>query len=279
MKTNYHTHTVFCDGKAEAVCFVEEAIRQNVSALGFSAHAPVNFPTSWTINPSRLDAYYSEIQRLKKEYAGQLEIYCGLEADFIPNILGEIQPLYAGYDWDYIIGSVHFLGTRPNGRHWCIDGSNEEFREGWHELMGNDPLQPVRTYFENTREMIRVMQPDIIGHIDKLKIQYRPDCIIPENHPFYREQMMLTLEETASLGCIIEISTRGLQKKQTEDFFPGKWVINEMRRMGIPVTISSDAHSPDALCWGFDMAEEALKEAGYRNVMVLKGGKWQERPL
>ncbi len=279
LKTNYHTHTIFCDGRAEAVCYVEEAVKQGVSSLGFSAHAPVNFPTSWTINPSRVGVYHAEIHRLKEKYIDQLDIHCGLEADFFPDILEQVQALYSGYNWDYMIGSVHFLDTRPNGQRWCIDGSNEEFRQGWRELTGNDPLEPIRKYFENTREMVRIMSPDIIGHIDKIKIQHRPDCLIPEDHPFYKEQLMNTLEEIASSDCIVEVSTRGIQKGQTEDFFPSWWVIKEMRRLDIPVTISSDAHTPDTLCWGFDLAETALKEAGYRKVMLLKDGKWQERLL
>ncbi len=277
--TNYHTHTVFCDGRAEPVCYVEEATRKEMTALGFSAHAPVNFPTHWTINPMRVGVYHDEINRLKEVYAGQLDIYCGLEADFFPDISGEVRALYAGYSWDYIIGSVHFIGVRPNGQRWCIDGPHEDFLTGWYELTGNDPLLPIQRYFEYTREMARSMKPDIIGHMDKIKIQHRPDCLVHESHPFYRQQVMDTLDEIAASGCIVEVSTRGIQKGQTDDYFPSRWIIREMSQMGIPVTISSDAHSPDLLVWGFEEAEEMLKSTGYHAVMMLKNRKWVERPL
>ena len=279
MFSNYHTHTVFCDGQAEAVCFADMAVRLGMTSLGFSAHAPVTFPTNWTINPVRIGEYYGEIHRLKREYAGRLDIFCGLEADFFPDILPEVQALYSGYSWDYIIGSVHFIGVRQNGRRWCIDGPHEEFLEGWHELMDSDPVRPVREYFEITREMVRSMKPDVIGHVDKIKIQHRPDCIIPDTHPFFREQLMATLEEIAATDCIVEVSTRGIHKKQTADYFPSRWAIAEMQKMGIPVTVSSDAHTLDALIFGFDNAEIMLREVGYRNVMMLKEGKWVERPL
>ncbi len=279
IKTNYHTHTVFCDGRAEAVCYAEKAVEQGLSALGFSAHAPVVFPTSWTINPARVSEYYAEIQRLKKEYAGRTEIYCGLEADFFPDILEQTQALYADCQWDYVIGSIHFIGVRPNGQRWCIDGPHEEFREGWREVTGNDPLQPVQTYFEYTREMVRRMKPDIVGHLDKIKMQHRVDCIISDEHPFFKEQLMNTLEEIASSGCIVEINTRGIQKGQIDDFYPGCGVFREMRRMNIPVTLSSDAHSSHELTVHFDRASDALKEAGYRTFMALKNGIWEEFPL
>jgi len=279
MITNYHTHTVFCDGQFEPVCYVDEAIRQGMTSLGFSAHAPVNFPTGWTIIPERLCDYHSEIHRLKRNYADCLDIYCGLEADFFPDILSEVQSLYSGYRWDYIIGSVHFIGVRPNGRRWCIDGPHDEFLDGWRKIMDSDPLQPIQQYFEMTREMVRRMKPDIVGHIDKIKIQYRPDCMVPDTHPFFRAQLMATLEEIAATDCIVEVSTRGIQKGQTPDYFPGQWAIAQMQKMNIPVTVSSDAHAPYALTFGFERAENILRENGYRTVMMLKNGKWEERPL
>lgn len=279
IRTNYHTHTLFCDGKAEAVCFVEEAVRKNLSAIGFSAHAPVTFPTGWTINPLRVGEYHKEIHRLKNEYDGRPEIYCGLEADYFPDIFEDVQALYSGYQWDYIIGSIHFIGVYPNGQRWCIDGPHEDFLQGWIEIAGSDPLLPILRYFEYTREMVRVMKPDIIGHMDKIKIQYRPGCLVPETHPVYREQVMNTLEEIASSGCMVEINTRGIFKGQTDDFYPSRWVIEEMYKMHIPVTISSDAHTPDGLVAGFEQAEKTLKETGYKTIRVLKNNQWQERPL
>jgi len=273
--TNYHTHTVFCDGHAEAISFAEEALRQGISSLGFSAHAPVNFPTSWTIHPERVGDFYNEIHRLKHEYAGRLDIHCGLEADFFPDILSEVQALYSAYSWDYIIGSIHFIGVFPNGKRWCMDSTHEEFVEGWREIMNSDPFQPIRKFFEITRQMVREMKPDIIGHMDKIKMQYRPGCMVPDTHPFFREQVMATLEEIAATGCIVEVNTKG----QTSDFFPAKWTIAEMKKMGIPVTISADAHTPQALAYRFDQAEAMLRENGYRTVMMLKNGKWEERAL
>ena len=277
--TNYHTHTVFCDGRAEAVCFADEAVRQGLTSLGFSAHAPVNFPTSWTINHARLGAYYDEIHRLKSKYADNLDIYCGLETDYFPDIFSDVQSLYAGYQWDYFIGSIHFIGLRPDGRRWGIDGPHDEFLAGWRELTDCDPLLPIQHYFEATREMVRTMKPDIIGHMDKIKIQHRPDCMVPDTHPFFRSQVLATLEEIASTDCIVEVSTRGIQKEQTDDYFPGRWVIGEMRKMSIPVTISSDAHVPAMISYGFDQAAKVLRETGYQTVMMLKNGQWVEQSL
>ena len=273
--TNYHTHTVYCDGRAEPVCFAEEAVKLGLCSLGFSAHAPVNFPTSWTMNPVRIGEYNHVIQRLKEEYAGRLDIYCGLEADYFPDLMPEIKVLYAAHNWDYIIGSIHFIGVWPDGRRWCMDSTHEEFLEGWHGIMGGDPLRPIYDFFEITRKMVREMKPDIIGHLDKIKMQYREGCMVPDSHPFFRKQMMATLEEIAATNCIVEVNTKG----QTDDFFPGRWAFAEMKKMGIPVMINSDAHTSQALTYRFEQAEAMLRESGYRTVMMMKNGKWEERAI
>ena len=277
MIANYHTHTFFCDGQAEPVVFVEEAIRQGVGSLGFSAHAPVTFPTDWAIVPSRISQYHNEISRLKNEYAERIDIFCGMEADFFSDIMPSVQALYDGYTWDYIIGAIHFIGA--DGQLFCIDGPHEHFVEGWRNIMDSDPLFPIQTYFDVTRKMIREMKCDVIGHIDKIKIQSRPDCIIPYTHPFFRKQLMATLEEIASTDCIVEVNTRWIEKEPAKDFFPGRDVFSEMQKMRIPVTVSSDAHKPDEITYGFKLAETALYQAGYKTVMMIKNGKWEEKPL
>jgi histidinol-phosphatase (PHP family) len=52
-----------------------------------------------------------------------------------------------------------------------------------------------------------------------------------------------------------------------------------MKKMKIPVIISSDAHQPEELQAEFPRAAEALMAAGYRSSMVFADGKWHEAPI
>ena len=274
--TNFHTHTTFCDGHAEPVVFVEAALEQQVSVLGFSSHAPVSFINRWTMNPLRLRDYVAEIHRLKNLYAGQIDLHCGLEVDYFPDVLTSCQALYEEVPLDYKIGAVHFIGTYPDGMHWCIDGPNDVFRQGLDTLLGGDSHAAVARYFSYHRTMVKEMQVDVVAHFDKIKIQYRPDgCGLPESDPFYARELMQTLEAFKEIGSIVEISTRGLAKGTITDFYPSAWVVKEMFRMGIPVTLNSDAHRPGDITGFFEQAAAFLYETGYRELMVLRDGVWQ----
>jgi len=53
--------------------------------LGFSSHAPIPFDCAWTMKKQALEPYIFEINELKKSNP-QIEIYAGLEVDYIPGV-------------------------------------------------------------------------------------------------------------------------------------------------------------------------------------------------
>jgi histidinol-phosphatase (PHP family) len=277
--TNYHTHTHFCDGAESPVKYCNMAIQKNISVLGFSSHAPLPFPCKWTLPVDRFDEYVASINRLKEDYRSKVEIYCGLEMDYIPALWNTIKSLYDISRLDYLIGSIHFVDEYPDGTPWTIDGSNEEFRKGFREVFHNDSHAVIRKYFQYTREMIDVMQPKIIGHIDKIKMQHNGDCLVPETDLVYRDELIKTLEKIATSGNIVEINTRGVYRRNETDFYPSFWVIQEMAQLKIPVMVNSDAHQPDELTKLFEAAFAQLKRAGYREVMMLHNGEWASRKI
>ncbi|MDR2589177.1 MAG: PHP domain-containing protein, partial [Spirochaetales bacterium] len=83
LKTNYHTHYSICDGRGWAEEYVLAALERGFDVLGFSSHAPLPFPSGWTMAAEDFPVYCAEVRRLRELYAGSLEIYLGLEIDFI----------------------------------------------------------------------------------------------------------------------------------------------------------------------------------------------------
>ena len=276
---NYHTHTKFCDGVEEPKLYALEAINKSLWVLGFSAHAPLPFHCSWTLPFENYQAYLHRINELKIEFADQLEILCGLEIDYIPNLWPQIKSMLNPDQLDYYIGSIHFVDCFEDGTPWSVDGSHEEFYQGWEEIFKRDSHSLVRNYFEYTRQMVRVMKPPIIGHLDKIKMQYRPNCFIPETDPLYRKELMNTLEEIAFAGSIVEINTRGVYRRGELEFYPSKWVLQKMLKLKIPVMINSDAHRPNEVSLLYPEAIIQLKQVGYKKVMYFSDQTWLENVI
>ena len=81
--TNYHSHSLYCDGRAGMEDFVRFAISEGFTSYGFSSHAPLPFSTAWAMEWDRMDDYLAEFHRMKKKYARKIELYLGLEIDYL----------------------------------------------------------------------------------------------------------------------------------------------------------------------------------------------------
>ncbi|MDJ1505114.1 histidinol-phosphatase HisJ [Xanthocytophaga agilis] len=273
--TNYHSHTNFCDGKYPPNYYATEAFRQKFVAYGFSSHAPVPFECKWCMKEDSIDKYFTEIQKLKDRWEGKLQLYYGLEVDYIPGIMGVKNPFIQDLNLDYSIGSVHFVEAMADGTRWEIDGAHSTFLQGLKEIFGNNIQRAVTQYYEQIRQMVVEDKPSVIGHLDKIKMQNQFTPLFNENADWYQEEVFKTLQTIASSGLIMEVNTRGLYKKRAVETYPGKWVLEQAFKLGIPVTVSSDAHHPKEIAGFFTEALSLLGDIGYQHIHVLLDGVWK----
>ncbi|MEJ0032190.1 MAG: histidinol-phosphatase [Bacteroidota bacterium] len=266
MWTNYHCHTNFCDGKKPVADVVAHAKSIGMIAIGLSSHAPLPFDNKWSMRPGMLDSYLSEIERARAE--NDIQVYAGLEVDYIP---GKISPFDFKDRLDYTVGSVHFVDNN-----WEIDNTYDVFFEGLKANFDGSIRRAVARYFELTREMVKTTPPTIVGHIDKIKMHNRGDCFFMEDEPWYREQIDLTLDAVAKAGCIVEVNTRGLYQNKVDTTYPSPWILLEILRKNIPITLSSDAHHPDDLVNLFPETARDLIHIGFKKIRILLDGKWKD---
>ena len=100
MKSNFHTHSTYCDGRNSCEETVIKAIEKGFQAIGFSGHSYTAFADDYCMSIDGTELYRRDVNSLKTKYEGKIRIYCGLELDYLSeNVPG---------GWDYIIGSVHF---------------------------------------------------------------------------------------------------------------------------------------------------------------------------
>jgi len=278
-KYNYHTHTHYCDGSAAPEEYVLAAIKNGMTSLGFSGHAPVPFENNFAIkNIHTLKAYAKEIIDLKLKYKGRLDILLALEADYIPGISLDFKHFIQDFGLDYIIGSVHLVKTEEN-KLWFIDGPDPKiWQDGLSNYFQDNIKTAVTAYYRQVNDMIDTQKPDIIGHLDKIKMHNR-DEYFSEEEDWYLNCVMETLEIARDQGSIIEVNTRGVYKKRSASFFPGEKILREMKKMNIPVCLNADAHKPEEVGLHLTEASKALQEIGYREVCVFSDGGWRTMPL
>jgi histidinol-phosphatase (PHP family) len=276
---NYHSHSLFCDGKAAAEEFVQAAVEKNFHAYGYSSHAPVSFPSVWNMNAGKLSDYLHEIRRIRQAYAGIIQVYAGLELDYIHGRPSYPVSELKAMGLDFIIGSVHYINCFPDGTHFCFDGQPEAFFKGIDIIYGNDFRKAITAYFHDVRQMIENDCPDIIGHMDKIKMHSTVQPYFNEDDAWYRVEVKKTLDLMAASGCVLEINTRGLYKHNPPMLYPSEWVIEEAFRRDIPVMINSDAHHPLEIESGFTQAGRLLHDIGYKTLRVMLDNSWQDRPF
>ncbi|NBC82835.1 MAG: histidinol-phosphatase HisJ family protein [Bacteroidetes bacterium] len=272
--TNYHSHTYYCDGGGKPIDYVHAAIEKGLVAYGFSTHGPVPFPSGWNIDHQDILKYVNEISNLKHTHKKQLDIYLGLEVDYIPYKMGPENRAITKHQLDYTIGSIHFVDELPDGTPWHIDGGHEDFLHGLQQIFKNNIKQAISRYYELIIEMLETEKPTILGHLDKIKMQNPYNKLYNENDAWYQsliEKLIRTIKKT---GVIVEINTRGYYKNNDLEFYPSNRIVKELAKNDIPVTLNSDSHVPDEITNGFRDAAIALHKLGVNTLYALINDRW-----
>ncbi len=273
--TNYHCHTEFCDARSTVEAFVNEAIDNNVSILGFSGHAPAPFKSRWNIDPEVLNRYFTEVNRVKETYAGKIKIYCGLEADFIENSWSAHSEIISSAPTDYIIGSIHYLAKFEDGEIWAIDGPDESFDKGVKEIFGNDIRKLVKTYCNTSLKMLELGGFEIVGHIDK--IYQHGKRYFDINEPWYTSLMNEVIHYAIEKDYIIEINTKSIDKLGI--LYPHKQFFKTLKNNRARITINSDTHDSGLMVLGMQRAARLLNEAGLTSVTEFINNQWIQCPF
>jgi histidinol-phosphatase (PHP family) len=270
--TDYHVHLRpddpvdvadhFNDENVER--YLETARMRGISELGVSEHV-YRFSEALTVwdhefwrEQARddLDAYC--------EFVRTTPLKLGIEADFVPGAEDRLANLLER-NFDYVIGSVHFLGDDG-----AVDHSGYD---AWGRL--GDPDRVWERYFELLAEAARSGLFDILAHPDLVKLwgDARP---LPEKDP--RTYYEPAVEAIAESGIAIEVSTAGL-RKHVGEIYPSPAFAEMCVEAGAEFALSSDAHSPDQVGFGYEKALDFLNELGVDRICAFDRRERRTEPL
>ena len=275
MKTNYHTHCTYCDGKEPIENFVRRAVELGYDQLGFSSHAPVPFENDFGIREEQIPEYTKEIDGFKAQIPF-LQLFYGLECDFIPGMTKPFSYFKSQFGLDYIIGGVHLVRPENSDNIWFIDGSKREiYDNGLHDFFDGDVKKAVTRFWEQSFEMIETEQFDIIAHFDKIKM-HNQKRYFTEEEDWYLKLVDHCIELIRRKQLIVEINTRGIYKGRCPDYYPSDYALAQIAKHRIPMVVSTDAHKSEELSEGRDAAIEHLKSFGIKFLMYRKNNQWEE---
>ncbi|OJF77141.1 MAG: hypothetical protein BKP49_03125 [Treponema sp. CETP13] len=279
-KTNYHTHSTWCDGKASLESMVLAAIKNGLQILGFSSHTMYPFGSNWHLQPENTQAYCKEVHTLKEKYKDKIEILLGFEADYIPPVSFPTKKRYAQFNPDFLIGSVHYISDE-NKKKCCftIDGNCDEIKTGIQTCFNGNAKKAVQVYYATQRDMIALSGFDIIGHLDVIRKRNDVLKFFDETDLWYKREIKATAQALAKSNLIAEINTGGMARAGLKTPYPSAEFLKLLNHYDIPIMINSDAHKPEGINAQFKFAEQYAKDAGYKEVQYLQNGTWKSAVL
>jgi histidinol-phosphatase (PHP family) len=205
-----------------------------------------------------LDAYVGFVRE-------QTDLKLGIEADFVVGREDRTATLLEERDWDYVVGSVHFLGEH------AVDHDGYELWD--HRSQRPDELW--RRYFATLGEAARSGLFDILAHPDLVKV-WGPRRPVPEGD--LRRFYDIAMDGIAASRIAIEVSTAGL-RKPVRELYPAPAFLEMCLDAGCPVALSSDAHEPGDVGRDYDKALEMLERLGVGELAVFERRQRRLEPI
>lgn len=256
-----HTHTFRCGhavGHEEA--YVKQALALGLSAVAITDHIPFYWlppeahdPTL-AMPPEELPGYVESVLALKEKYRGSIEVLLGIEADYVEGHEETLAELLQRYPFDVVLGSVHWL----DGFWVDAPASLQLYKEGPARVSAI-----WQAYWQKLEKAIRSQLFDVMAHLD-----------LPKKFGFFPEKRFFELETKVvealvATGTAVEVSTAGRRKPVGEDY-PSQSLLQRLVAAGIPLVLSSDAHAPEEVGFGFAEAASRLLDLGVREIVVFR---------
>jgi histidinol-phosphatase (PHP family) len=247
---DYHTHTYLCKhatGKPEE--YLAAAEKAGLSELGVSDHSPwpSGYDPEWRMSPEEYPIYHEIIDNLRK-INSPVKVKYGVETDWVPGKMDETYANLAKYDFDYVIGSIHYVEDFPFDNPevlpvWEIEGKAEWVWNNYYRLM---------------LDYVSEGKFNIIGHFDlPKKFGSRPPA--SENIAKLIDEILTAASDNK---IAIEINTSGIRRKANE-FYPNINILKKAASKGVMLTFGSDSHHPGEIAANFADAVRMAKEVGF----------------
>jgi histidinol-phosphatase (PHP family) len=235
--------------------YLAAAEKAGLAELGVADHFPWpdGYDPQCRMFTNEYPLYHDMVMELRNSQHS-VKVKYGIELDYVPGRMDEVFAYAEKYDYDYIIGSIHYTDDFPF--------DSPEHIEVWKDSEKSEQIWT--RYYELLLEFVSLGGFDIIGHFDLPKKfgSIQPDtgkirCLIDD---------ILTAAADNSLA--LEINTGGLRQPGRK-MYPAPVILTKAAAKGVRLTLGSDAHAPNQVSANFADALVLAKESGFKELTIF----------
>lgn len=264
IRSSLHNHCTLCDGKDTLSRMISAAKAAGITDFGISCHAFAPFDLSASVKDER---EYIRSARAEMLCHSGINLYLGTEADLY-SCVSEPDA------YDYTIGACHYI--RANGKYYSVDSTLSEQYDCITEAFGGDERAYIEAYFSGVVEAAK-RRPDFLAHFD-LITKFGAEFIKTQGD-VYRDFAFSALDECLKSDAVIEVNYGAVSRGYTDLPYPSAQILRRVLERGGRVTVGTDCHAAENIALGLNEAAEYLLSLGFKEITVLKNGRWTEERL
>jgi histidinol-phosphatase (PHP family) len=230
-----------------AMC--QAAVDAGIGEIGFTEHYDLH-PDEWERDWFKTDAYFVELDRVRAQFAGRLNVRASIELGEPHIFKTECQEMLARHPFDYALGSLHWVGRRL-----VFDP----------QFFSRPVDEACRDFFEELERMTRVGGFDVLSHFDVI-VRVGFDVYGAYDPTRYEDVIRAVLRNVIDHGIALDVNTAAFRRRAAM-LTPGVEILRWYCAMGGErVTMGSDAHRPEHVGDHLDVAISAIKAAGLKHL-------------
>lgn len=235
-----HVHTSWC---RHAVGTMEEyvlaALERGLTGLMFLEHfeAGINAPRRTWLTSEDFARYREEGRRLRRLYAGRIEIGLGVEVGYNPRELEATKKFLAVNSWDQIGISCHFLEIA--GRHYNLLSSDRQTLAVF-DAYGIE--KALGAYFKLLAEAVELLPGNVLCHLDAA-LRHHPGIAPALSAQSSTSALDRIFQVMAAKGTALEVNTSGFIHHRRQAY-PSSDLLARAAVHRLPLCLGSDAHQP-----------------------------------
>lgn len=238
MRKDYHIHPAILQNPERFHAFADKAIQQGIKELCVTDHMPLHCSAARDRIPhGQVAIYCAKVREMAEWYKPVLSIKLGIEIDYHPSIVDEIEAVLSAGSFDFILGSSHLHVIKEK------------------EIFGGSITRSeyVRAMFENTINAAQSGYFHAIAHLDMFRWIFSQNNRYPlvddgytiRSHASLIDETLCAIHES---GLRLEINSHFAgQTGNLLDTYPQVEIVTHAIEKGISFSYGSDAHRPECV--------------------------------